>query len=372
MRSPALSVAAKQRAALADKLSGAHVHEIAGLAKLTGGRFGTGKHRRDTLRDVQRDLTDGLDGESSPIRRRVAEMISPARGADLVDEDEEDLAGAAYVNRELARSTDLSRVFKLNLRKAAIRSAGIFVLSSKAAALTSLQKLYLSSAKLDTGACIALSGCLAHLAALTELFLDHNEIDDLGVVSLADASALPKLKRLEVIRLDFNKIGDSGAVALSNSIRGLSQLRDIFLAYNAIGSRGAVALGSAMGSLPLLEDLYLSHNPMGDVGFLAIARQLPSFRNIASLQFSSLGITGESAEAIVDAIRALPKLAYLTIDDNDFDAVGQAALIRAAKAHPVLDATLDFEAPEPRQSLNHGYGPDGCSEACSEGACAVQ
>jgi hypothetical protein len=74
------------------KLSGAHVHEIAGLAKLSGGRFGTGKHRRDTLRDVQRDLTDGLDGESSPIRRRVAEMISPARGADLVDEDEEDLS----------------------------------------------------------------------------------------------------------------------------------------------------------------------------------------------------------------------------------------------------------------------------------------
>ena len=299
-------------------------------------------------------------------------MISPVRDADLVEEDEEDLAGGRYVKRELARSTDLSRVYKLNLRKAAIRSGGIFVLSAKAAALTSLKKLYLSSAKLDTGACIALSGCLGHLTTLTELFLDHNEIDDLGIVSLADASALPKLKHLEVIRLDFNQIGDSGAVALANSIRGLSELRDIYLAYNAIGSRGAVALGSAMGSLPLLEDLYLSHNPIGDDGLLAIARQLPSFRNIESLQFSSLGITGKSAEYVVEVIRALPKLAYLTLDGNDFDAVGQAALIRAAKAHPLLDATLDFEAPEPKQSLNHGYGSDGCTASCREEACAIQ
>ena len=84
------------------------------------------------------------------------------------------------------------------------------------------------------------------------------------------------------------------------------------------------------------------------------------------------GINPDRDEYVVEVIRALPKLAYLTLDGNDFDAVGQAALIRAAKAHPLLDATLDFEAPEPKQSLNHGYGSDGCTASCREEACAIQ
>ena len=72
------------------------------------------------------------------------------------------------------------------------------------------------------------------------------------------------LKKLEVLRLDNNQIGDAGVTALAEAAgKGtLPQLKALFLNRNQIGDAGVMALAEAAGkgALPQLNTLYLSNN----------------------------------------------------------------------------------------------------------------
>ena len=67
-----------------------------------------------------------------------------------------------------------------------------------------------------------------------------------------------------------NKIGDDGAIALANALKGNTSLRHLFLSENNIRDNGAIALANAFEDNTSLEVLSISHNQFGDNGAQAL------------------------------------------------------------------------------------------------------
>ncbi len=93
-------------------------------------------------------------------------------------------------------------------------------------------------------------------SVLENLVLDFNRISDSGAIALADC--LSKCSEVQEVSIECNSIGDSGATALADTLVHCSNLRRLDLQGNSLGDKGAVAIAKAAKSLPNL-DLYL-HN----------------------------------------------------------------------------------------------------------------
>ena len=124
---------------------------------------------------------------------------------------------------------------------------------------------------------VAVSKVLATgvLKKLQVLYLYNNQIGDAGVMALAEAAGKGTLPQLERLVLDNNQIGDAGVTALAEAAgKGtLPQLKELFLGDNQIGDAGVMALAEAAGkgTLPQLKTLILSQNQIGDAGVMALA-----------------------------------------------------------------------------------------------------
>ena len=132
----------------------------------------------------------------------------------------------------------------------------------------------------------------------------------LGLVLKSDV-----LIKLEVLWLNYNHLGDDGAIELALAVGSgsMPRLRKLELRHGEIGDAGLRALSHATctgsGALKKLETLDLSENCIGDGGVCAFASALT---------------TG-----------ALPRLSLLDLDDNEIGAAGVYALMAAA-AHKKL------------------------------------
>ncbi len=93
-------------------------------------------------------------------------------------------------------------------------------------------------------------------SVLENLVLDFNRISDSGAIALA--GCLSKCSVVQEVSIECNSIGDSGATALANALVHCNSLRRLDLQGNSLGDKGAVAIAKAAKGLPNL-DLYL-HN----------------------------------------------------------------------------------------------------------------
>ena len=87
----------------------------------------------------------------------------------------------------------------------------------------------------------------------------------------------------QVIQLNLNGIEDGGAVAIAEAIKSCPNLIMLFLAYNKIRDTGAIAIARslAQGSCPKLQRLQLHGNQIGDDGATALGQALkfcPDFK----------------------------------------------------------------------------------------------
>ena len=144
------------------------------------------------------------------------------------------------------------------------------------------------------------------------------------------------------LRLDFNKIGTRGAVAVAVAVANLS------LFDTAVGVAGAVALADAATANPesSLNLLHLGQNGLGDAAAIVLAKTIAApNRRITSLDLcnNSIGDTGALAlaEAIVAASAGSDgrpgRLKELNMGGNAITDVGAAAL---AKTLGVPNGTL--------------------------------
>ncbi|KAF9110697.1 hypothetical protein BGX30_007888, partial [Mortierella sp. GBA39] len=101
-------------------------------------------------------------------------------------------------------------------------------------------------------------------STLFTLNLDDNKIGDNGAVALSEA--LKTNSTMTTLNLRHNRIEDNGAVALSEALKTNSTLTTLDLYYNSIGDNGAVALSQALKTNLTLTTLNLGSNGIGENG----------------------------------------------------------------------------------------------------------
>jgi uncharacterized protein (TIGR02996 family) len=222
----------------------------------------------------------------------------------------------------LARSNHFGRLRKLNLSGNLLGPAGCRALAS--GSFPALRSLHLRNNRIgDEGLRCLVRG--PDLAGLKALHASYNRITSLGALELAEA--FPPW--LEVLDLSWNRIGDSGAIALvseseahrlaaldlsygelgDSAARALAgapllvHLHTLNLASNRIGDAGLVALLGSPG-LMRLEALNLGHNRIGDSGAAALLES-PLFRRLTALHLHGTAISGAQRQRMRQEFRGI-------------------------------------------------------------------
>ena len=111
----------------------------------------------------------------------------------------------------------------------------------------------------------------------SEVVLVNYGIDDEGTEILANRLNTSVLEKLV---LDFNRISDSGAVALAGCITSCSAVQEVSIQCNSIGDSGAIALADALVHCSSLKRLDLQGNGLGDEGAVAIVKAAEGLPNL--------------------------------------------------------------------------------------------
>ena len=154
----------------------------------------------------------------------------------------------------------------------------------------------------------------------TEVVLVNCGIDDEGAEILAirlNTSVLEKLV------LDFNRISDSGAVALAGCIARCSVVQEVSIQCNSIGDSGAIALANALVHCSSLRRLDLQGNGLGDEGAVAIAKAAEGLPNL-DLYLHNVNITEEGVERVLKH-RASTKIRAIVFGSS-WDAISDAGI----------------------------------------------
>ena len=134
---------------------------------------------------------------------------------------------------------------------------------------------------------------------------------------------------LENLVLDFNRISDSGGVALAWCIARCSVVQEVSIQCNSIGDLGAIALADALVHCSSLRRLDLQGNGLGDAGAVAIAKAAEGLPNL-DLYLHNVNITEEGVERVLEhrastKIRAMVfGLSWYTISYAGIDALRSA------------------------------------------------
>ena len=151
-------------------------------------------------------------------------------------------------------------------------------------------------------------------SVLENLVLDFNRISDSGAVALAGCIA--RCSVVQEVSIQCNSIGDSGAIALADALVHCSSLRRLDLQGNGLGDEGAVAIAKATENLPNL-DLYLHNVNITEEGFERVLEHRVSTKIRAMVFGSSWDIISDAG---IDALRSALKcgtLPTLKISNNN-------------------------------------------------------
>jgi uncharacterized protein (TIGR02996 family) len=277
--------------------------------------------------------------------------------------------------RALARSPHLGALTSLALGHDDLGLEGARALA-RSEELGSLESLALAGNRLGDEGAAALAG--SRLVRLQRLILRDNGLGDAGARALAGTS-LPlehldlgntsretalrnriradgvaqiaqSLGQLRHLNLEFNPIGDEGALALARSPR-LGRLRHLDLMGCGLGSRGIAALAGS--ELSELEVLVLKQNALGEEGAQAWAT--------SPLRLKKLFLTDCDLDLwAAQALARSPSLASLTTlycGNNPLGDEGVRALL----------ASASFEGLEMLSIGGCSFGMEGL-EAILEGA----
>jgi Ran GTPase-activating protein (RanGAP) involved in mRNA processing and transport len=165
---------------------------------------------------------------------------------------------------ELARLAKPPELRKLDLSGNRLQAEPIGQLVSSEA-VASVEDLDLSDNNLGAEGIAALAG--GTFPNLRSLHLLRTRPEEEGVASLAAADFFPELRNLS---LGGNNLAPTSVVALANPSAAVLQLRVLDLRENRIGDRGAITLSESPRLANLIE-LDLAESRIGDEGAEALA-----------------------------------------------------------------------------------------------------
>ena len=154
----------------------------------------------------------------------------------------------------------------------------------------------------------------------SEVVLVNCGIDDEGAEVLAISLNTSVLEKLV---LDFNRISDSGGVALAGCIARCSVVQEVSIQCNSIGDLGAIALADALVHCSSLRRLDLQGNGLGDEGAVAIAKATEGLPNL-DLYLHNVNITEEGVERVLEH-RASTKIRVMVFGSS-WDIISDAGI----------------------------------------------
>ena len=183
-----------------------------------------------------------------------------------------------------------------------------------------------------------LAGALQGLVSIRHLTLSHmcDDVDPDGPeAAQALAAALSGLTWLTRLDLSSNNgFGEAGAVALADSLLGLSRLQSLDYSSCCAKERGMAALCRSLRFLPRLQHLNLSHNQSPVRGdsccncgvAAALGPSLPSLTALTLRDLSYNDLNVGVAAAMAPGLRQLSQLRVLNLEHNCFMDGGVALL----------------------------------------------
>lgn len=165
----------------------------------------------------------------------------------------------------------------------------------------------------DEGA-IVLSEWIKVNASLQHLELRNNDFTCRGGKALAEALTVNVV--LKHLDLHSNNLGAEGGKALAEAVKVNSTLQHLDLTFNNLGSEGGKALAEALKTNIGLQKLDLRYNYLGsEVGkFLADALKVNATLLHLDLRDNNLG--AEGGTALADALKVNASLQHLNIAFN--------------------------------------------------------
>ncbi|ORZ23712.1 hypothetical protein BCR41DRAFT_349019 [Lobosporangium transversale] len=230
-------------------------------------------------------------------------------------------------NLQSAKSSHLHKL-SFGMRPQMMRNSDFRLLMNPLEALVTLELQFNSMG--NEGA-LALSGALKVNTSLTTLNLYNNSIGKEGALALSEA--LKTNTSLTTLNLYNNSIGKEGTLALSEALRINTSLTGLRLASNSIGSEGALALSEALGINTSLTGLRLTSNSIADEGALALSEALKTNTGLANLDLTINSIGNEGALALSEALKTNTSLTNLYLVHNSIGNEGALALSEALKTN---------------------------------------
>ena len=132
---------------------------------------------------------------------------------------------------------------------------------------------------------------------LVNLKIKNNLLDSSSAKQLME-ELNAGFKSLQELNMDYNDIGDDGALILAEGLKFHCSLQELDLASNKITTTGVTAL---MHSACPLRRLNFSGNNIGDDGAKEVADKL-KYKSLQELYLSECDIGIDGAEALADAI----------------------------------------------------------------------
>lgn len=173
-----------------------------------------------------------------------------------------------------------SKVSHLSLRATTLggKGAGIKAVVKLINGNETIHSLDLSSNGLKSAGAIEISSALTYRNQLHELNLGGNDIGADGARALSrvlsEDGALQGYCYLTRLSLDWNQIGDEGAIDLAVSLELNSTLQYLDLSGNHISDRGAQHLAKTFTINFCLKEVHLNDNQIGDDGASALAQSM--------------------------------------------------------------------------------------------------
>ena len=189
----------------------------------------------------------------------------------------------------------------------------------------------------DNGAISLASGIKVN-RTLTVLELMNNSIGDAGVTSIAEAIKINK--SLTDLKVGFNDIGDIGAASIAEAIRVNSSLTLLELYCNRIGDAGVICIADAIKVNKALTDLQLSNNDIGDAGAASIAEAIKVNKTLTSLELNCNDIGNAGATSIAEAVRFNQALTVLELSSNDIGDAGATSIAETVKFNKTLSVLV--------------------------------
>ncbi|CAK1545080.1 unnamed protein product [Leptosia nina] len=215
-----------------------------------------------------------------------------------------------------------------------------------------VQSLNLTDNFLNDDACFHLGEMFLCNSTLQELNLSGCRIGPTGAKLLF--SGLPLNKKLRILNLSKNAIGDAGVEHLANvTFRGIGVLQ-IILSQNDITGKSMSTLAESLETHNKFTHIDLSRNnlfapPNGVISFL---NQLGENKNLQELDLSWNSLAGPRIGNALKTVMRSPNLRVLNLNNNRFSGEAVESFIPAlTKAKKLITLNLSYNPLTPEDAL---------------------